>query len=130
VSENLDLVRSMFDSWAAGELDPTEWAHPDIEFDEPDGPDARSVKGIEALTERIRDFRDNMREWRIELETCRELDDGRVLVLSRVTGRDGASGMRIAQARATLLQFEEGKVVRYLTYWDRGDGLAHFGLKE
>ncbi len=130
MSENLDLVRSMFDSWAAGELDPTEWAHPEIEFVEPDGPDARNVKGIEALKDRIRDFRNNMSEWRIEAESCRELEDGRVLVLSRVTGRDGASGMRIGQARATLLQFEDGKVVRYVTYWDRGDGLAYFGLEE
>src|SRR6185312_1151397 len=110
MSENLNLVRSMFDSWAAGELDPTEWAHPDIEFDEPDGPDARSVKGIEALRVRIRDFRDNMSEWRIEAETCRELEDGRVLVLSRVTGRGGASGMRIGQGRATLLEFEDGTI--------------------
>ena len=120
----------MFDSWADGELDPAEWAHPDIEFEETGGPNSRSVKGIEALRERIRDFRNGFSEWRIDAETCRELEDGRVLVLSRVTGRGGASGMRIGETRATLLEFEGGKVVRYVTYWDRGQGLADFGLED
>jgi ketosteroid isomerase-like protein len=130
MAENLDLVRSMFENWASGELDPAAWAHPDIEFEERDGPAARSVKGIEGLKERIRDFRDNWSEWQIEPESLRELDDGRVLVLTRITGRGNASGMSVAQARATLLQFEDGKVVRYVTYWSRDHGLADFGLDE
>jgi ketosteroid isomerase-like protein len=130
MSENLDLVRSMFDGWARGELDPADWAHPDIEFEEPDGPDARSVKGIDALRQRIRDFLDKWKEWRMEAETVRELEDGRVLVLTRITGQGSTAGAQIGQTRATLLTFEDGKVVRYLTYWNRGHGLADFGLEE
>jgi ketosteroid isomerase-like protein len=130
MSENLDLVRWMFNRWARGELDPAAWAHPDIEFVEPDGPDARSVKGIDALRERIRDFLDAWKEWRIEAETCRELEDGRVLVLSRVSGQGATAGARVGQTRATLLQFDDGKVVRYVTYWNRAHGLVDFGLAE
>jgi ketosteroid isomerase-like protein len=127
---NLDFVRSIWSGWARGDLDPNKWAHPDIAFEEPDGPEPRSTEGIPALEERIRVFVDTWKDWHIDAEVCRELDDGRVLVLSRITGRDGARGMQVPQARATLLQIEDEKVVRYITYWNRDDGLADFGLDE
>ena len=64
----------------------------------------------------------------------REVDDARVLVLIRQHGRGKASGLDIEQLAgntgAGLFQMRDGKVTRFVAYFDRKRALTDLGLSE
>jgi len=88
-STNLDLVRSIYADWERGDYSSAEWAHPDIEFVIPDGPEPVSLKGVSATIGWVRDFLSAWEGFRIKVDEYRELDDERVLVLTRPGGGRG-----------------------------------------
>jgi hypothetical protein len=52
MSENLDLVRSIYGAWERGEVfRAAEWAHPDIEYVVVDGPSPATASGLAQMTE-------------------------------------------------------------------------------
>ena len=65
---------------------------------------------------------------RAEADEYRELDAGRVLVLTRVSGRGKTSGVQIGDLGAELFETHDGKVTRIVTYFDRDRALADLGL--
>ena len=71
--------------------------------------------------------------FRIEVEDFRELEDQRILVLSKGSGRGRASGLELGEltrSAADLLHIHDGKVTRFAVYFDRDHALADLGLKE
>jgi ketosteroid isomerase-like protein len=67
----------------------------------------------------------------VEAQEYRELDDERVLVLSRYSGRGKTSGLELGQIgakAATLFHIRDGKVTRFVGYWDRDRAFADLGL--
>jgi ketosteroid isomerase-like protein len=70
-------------------------------------------------------------EFRVEADEYRELDDERVLVLTRNTGRGKTSGLELGEMRthgATLFHVRDGKVTRLVVYTDRERAFADLGL--
>ena len=133
MSENLDLVRLILAAQARGDFGSTEWAHPDIEFVVADGPSPGIWKGRAGMAAGIRDFQDTWEEYRVEVDEYRELDDERVLVLIRRSGRGKASGLELGQMGAKgagLFHIRGGEVTRIVRYWDRAHAFADLGLAE
>ncbi len=133
MSENLDLVRSLYVAWERGDFSSAEWADPGIEFVLADGPDPGGWKGLDGMAEGWRSFQRTWEDFRADPTDYRELDDDRVLVLVQFVGRAKGSGMELAQMQtkqANLLQIRDGKVTRLVLYWDRDRALADLGLQE
>jgi ketosteroid isomerase-like protein len=132
MSENLDLVRSIYAAWERGDYSSVEWADPDIEFVRVDGPDPVTV----GLSEIAHDWGNVLSAWegfRIAAEDYRQLDDHRVLVITRYSGRGRASGIDVAQMwtmGASVFHVHDGKVTRQIFYFDRKRALSDLGLKE
>ena len=131
MSENLDLVRSIYTAWECGEFGSVEWAHPEIEVVRPEGLQTASWTGLAGAVEGFRDFLGAWEDFRYEAEEYRELDRERVLVLHQLTGRGKTSGLELSQIRskgANLFHVRDGKVTRLVLYLDRDRALADVGL--
>jgi ketosteroid isomerase-like protein len=133
VSENLDLVRSIYADWERGDWSSAWWAHPNIEFSIADGPEPGVRSGVAAMATNWQKWLGAWDRFRLEVEEYRELDGERVLVLTRYSGRGKASGVEISEMwtdSATLLHVRGGKVTKLVGYNNRSRALADLGLEE
>jgi ketosteroid isomerase-like protein len=130
MSANLDLVRSLYAAWERGDFTSVEWAHPEIDWIIADGPTAGSWTGVAGMAGSFRGMLDAWEEFRVEAEEYRELDGERVLVLIRRRGRGKTSGLELGQFQtpgATLVHVRDGKLTRFVNYYDRERALADLG---
>jgi ketosteroid isomerase-like protein len=133
MSENLDLVRSIYAAWERGDYSRSEWAHPEIEYVFADGPAPGSRTGLVGMAAGFREFLNAWEEYGVAVDEYRELDGERTLVFIRQRGRGKTSGLELAQLSevgAMLFDVRGGKVTRMVTYFDRARALADLGLKE
>jgi ketosteroid isomerase-like protein len=130
-SPNVELVRSIFAAWERGDYGAAEWADPEIEWVFPDGPSPGTWTGLTGLAAGTREFLGAWEHLRAEVDEYRELDDERVLVFSRLSGRGKASQVELGDMQATmafLVYVCDGKVTRMVRYFDRDRALADLGL--
>ena len=132
MSENLDLVRSIFADWERGDFSSAAWADPEIEF-ESFGFDAMKTTGVAGMAERWRDWMRTWDDYRTEADEYRELDGRHVLVLMHHGGRGKASGLGIESMKmpgANVFEIRDGNVTALALYWNREDALTDLGLEE
>ena len=130
-SANLDLVRSILTPWERGDFRSVEWADPEIEWVVVDGPEPGRWTGLAGMAQSYREWLSAWEDLRIQVEEYRELDDERVLVLVRLSGRGKSSGLDVGQLMsrgADVFHIREGKVIKFLLYWDRERAFADLGL--
>jgi ketosteroid isomerase-like protein len=131
--ENVKIARSIYAAWGRGDFSRVGWAHPEIEYVIVEGPAPGSWRGLAGLEEGGLGILSAWKGLRVEAEDCRMLDDERVLVLTRLSGRGKTSGIELGEMRASgadILEIRGGKVVRFLLYWNREHTLADLGLSE
>jgi ketosteroid isomerase-like protein len=133
MSENLDLVRSIYADWERGDFSADGWADSDIELVFAGGPSPGASRGVADMSAAMRDFVAAWRGFQVKAEAFREVGDTRVLVLSTLSGSGKTSGLSLSQMRSKgseLFQIRGGKVVRLVIYWERERVLADLGLAE
>ena len=131
MSETLDLVRSIYADWERGDFTAAEWADPDIEF-VTSGPSPGTWAGLAGMADAWRDWLSAWEDWRVEADEYRELDDERVLVFIRQSGRGKTSGFEFGETgtrEANLFHIRDGRVTRLVLYEDRDRALADLGLE-
>jgi ketosteroid isomerase-like protein len=131
MSANLELVRSILAAWERGDFTSVEWAHPEIEYVAPDGPEPGSWTGLAEMSDAAAAGLGAWENFRIEVDECRKLDDERVLVFFHGSGQGRTSGVElgeIAPYSAYLFHVRNGKVTRLVFYMSRDRALADLGL--
>jgi ketosteroid isomerase-like protein len=134
MSENLDLVRSIYAAWERGDYSSVAWADPEIQFVFADGPEPGTWRGVVGMLEGFRGWLKAWEDYRVVADEFRELDGERVFVLTHNSGRGKASGLEIGQmgtrGQANLFHVRGGNVTKFVLYWDRDRAFADLGLKE
>ena len=133
MSENLDLVRSIYADWERGDFGSAGWADPDVELVFADGPAPSKRTGLAGMADAWRDWLSAWEDWRVEADEYRELDDERVLVFIRQSGRGKTSGFEFGETgtrEANLFHIRDGRVTRLVLYEDRDRALSDLGLTE
>jgi ketosteroid isomerase-like protein len=131
MSENLDLVRSIFAAWERGDYGSTEWAVPDIEYAVGDANDARPRRGVAGMATAWGEFLSLWSEFSTTAEQYTELEDGRVAALTAFGGRGKMSGLELGRTHGeglAVFSIHDGKVTNLTVYMDRTRGLADLGL--
>lgn len=132
MSENIDLVRSIFACWERGDWTSSDWADPEIEYVMVDEPGARTRTGLGAMALAWGEYLSAWNEYAVKADEYRELDRERVLVLLKAFGRGKTSGLDIgeigAERGANVFHIRNGRVVRLAAYFDAARALADLGL--
>ena len=130
MSQNLDLVRSIYADWERGDYSSTDWAHPDIEFVIADGLTPGAWKGAAEMALGWRGFLSAFDGHRTRAELFRRLDDERVLVHAVVTAHGKRSGTAGRTSGANVFHVSANRVTRLVIYWNWARALADLGLEQ
>ena len=135
MSQNLDLVRSIYAEWERGDFGRADWADPEIEYVVVDGPEPGSWRGLRGMSESMRDALNAWKEYRVEADEFRELDAERVLVVFRAYGRGKISGLDLRDAVAVVagvnvFRVRSGRVTSIDVYYERDRAFEDLGLEK
>ena len=133
MSENLDLVRSIYADWERGDFHSVAWADPQIEYVIVGGPVSGAWEGLDGMAVGWRGWLDAWTDYRTEVDEYRQLDDERVLVLTHDSGRGKASGLELAEMgpkAGALFHVRDGKVAVYRSFRTEQKALEAAGLKK
>jgi ketosteroid isomerase-like protein len=130
MSENLDLVRSIYAEWERGDFHAVSWADPQIELVRPSSVDGDALKGQDSSAAGWREWLSAWSGFKAEAYEYRVLDKERVLVFGRMSGRGRLSDVVTDTATVIVFHVHDGKVTRLVLYSDRDRALADLGLAE
>jgi ketosteroid isomerase-like protein len=131
--ENMELVRSAFDTFLRGDDSFFEQFHPEVEWmtaqDEPDQQTYRGIEGVKRLLSMLFDElwdRDGFEILSIEFIEAGEF----VVVPIRARVKARQSGVELEADETYVYELAEGKVVRVREYRTKQEALEAVGLAE
>jgi ketosteroid isomerase-like protein len=129
--ENVEIVRRSVAAFNEGGIEAVaQFAHPEIEFQEPPTqPAPRAARGVEETRETFTSFDEAWEEHQSEIKEIRELP-GEEVLLSTVEHFRGRDGMELAAACWTVYTFREGKIIKLRPFWDRAQAFEAAGVSE
>ena len=77
MSENLDLVRSLYADWERSDFSRVDWVDPEIEYVHADGPARGTWRGLTGMASGWREWLTAWKDLHVEAERYLELDEGR-----------------------------------------------------
>jgi ketosteroid isomerase-like protein len=124
--DNIEFLRSGYEALQRGDLETftglaRERLGPDFEFHHVW--DGRVFRGFEGTMEWISDTRETWAEYHQEIEEIADLDEHQVLVVVRISGRGGGSGVPVAQELAVVWTFEDGKAIKARSFTSREEAV-------
>ena len=130
--ENVEVVRRGAAALGEGDWEAVlETWHPQIEWDfEQEAVISGLHRGREAVRDALLSFITEWDDFGFEIEELTAAQDGRVVMLARVTGRGHASGVPLDFREATIWTVQDGRVVHVKEYFDRSQALEAVGLRE
>ena len=104
--------------------------HPDIQWIAGADlvPDAEVYRGREGVMEFWRTWLDAMDDFKLDVEDTLDVGDGRVLIVTRATGRGKDSGVPVEGRIAQLWELRDGLSVRARMYPSRQAALEAEGI--
>ena len=130
--ENVEVIHALYEHWARGDF-PASFMDPDVVHSRigAQTPDMEGEwRGLDAFSHAFAEYLHPFSNLRIEAEEIIDLDDDRVLVLSRHTAEGKLSGAPIEHEMGDLFTLRAGKVVRYDSYWERAEAMKVTELAE
>lgn len=131
--ENVAIVRRLYTGWELGDLRAADFFHDEIEHSRI-GSELPGIngewRGMEALGLAMASYLNALADLRIKAERVIDIGGDRVLVLSRHIARGKTSGLPFEHELGDLFTLSDGKVLRYVSYWDRADALEAAGLSD
>jgi uncharacterized protein len=129
--KNLERARAGYEAFNRGDIESLlDLCAPDIEWRDFATIDSGSVTGKDAVRAYFETVKEAWEQIRLEPEEITDIGGGRVLVVSRLTGRGKGSGIEVGTQGADLLTFEGGLLVRWMGYADRAQALEAAGIEE
>ena len=123
---NVEFLREGYEALQRGDLEiftalSRERLSPEFEFHHVW--DGRVFRGFEGTMEWISDTRETWDEYSQEIAEIAELGEDDVLVVVRISGRGGGSGVPVAQELAVVWTFEGDKAVQARSFTSREEAL-------
>jgi ketosteroid isomerase-like protein len=117
--ENVEIVRAAAEAYERRDIpNVLDALDPDVElFPARAVLEGEAYRGHEGFKRFLEDMSEDWEEFTAHPEEYRELEDGRVLVLGRFSGR-GRSGVEIDAPAAWTSELSAGKIVRLRFYGD------------
>ena len=130
--ENVELVKLGIEAFRQGNWELVqENSHPDLVIVQPpEVPDAKSYRGPRAFADAAADWPSQWEDFKLELVELIDVDEERVISVTRHHGRGAESGIEMDFTVAYLHTLRDNKLARLDMFFSRAQALEAVGLRE